>query len=65
LKSKKTKSCMKFAPSVQEDESVLSYKWVLKRSALENPDRIGNITVTLPSGVSAKFLRSGDWRSAN
>jgi hypothetical protein len=36
----------------------------LQTNDLERPDEtIKNVTITLPSGITAKFIRSGSWAS--
>jgi hypothetical protein len=43
--------------------SRISFVYEVRTEVLEQPDRIKNVTITLPSGVTAKFIRSGDWVS--
>jgi hypothetical protein len=35
----------------------------LQTKDLEQPDRVKNVTISLPSGITAKFIRSGSWAS--
>jgi len=45
-------------------ETVVRYRYVVKRDVLNNPEeKLWGITVTLPQGLSARFIRSGSWRS--
>jgi len=39
----------------------INYVYELPTESLENPDRIRNFLLALPSGVRAKFIRSGGW----
>lgn len=40
-------------------------RYELRKAHLEDPDLILSVRITLPSGVTAKFRRSGPWRSAH
>jgi len=39
----------------------LKWLYVVKAEVLSNPDGIGSISITLPIGVKARFIRSGGW----
>jgi hypothetical protein len=41
----------------------ISLVWEIKTEILEDPDKIKNVTIALPSGMTAKFIRSGGWAS--
>jgi hypothetical protein len=58
-----SESCKEFDGTkiVTSAESRIPFTYVVKTEMLENPDRIKGLTVTLPSGVTAKFIRSGGW----
>jgi hypothetical protein len=43
--------------------SRISFVYEVRTEVLEQPDRIKNVTITLPNGMTAKFIRSGDWVS--
>jgi hypothetical protein len=40
-------------------------RYELQKAYLEDPDLILSVRIMLPSGVTAKFSRSGPWRSAH
>lgn len=43
------------------ESAILPYFYKEKTSRLENPDSIESIHVTLPSGLTARFVRLTDW----
>jgi hypothetical protein len=40
----------------------LKLLYVVDAGVLSNPDKIENISMTLPTGVMARFIRSGGWQ---
>jgi hypothetical protein len=40
----------------------LKLLYVVDAEVLSNPDKIKNFSITLPTGVTARFIRSGGWR---
>jgi hypothetical protein len=46
-----------------QEMSRISFGYEVRTEVLEQPDKIKNVTITLPNGVTAKFIRSGDWVS--
>jgi hypothetical protein len=40
----------------------LKFLYVVDIGVLSNPDKIANISITLPTGVTARFIRSGGWQ---
>jgi hypothetical protein len=43
--------------------SIEGYRYELPKGRLENPDTIRNVRVTLPNGLTAKFIRAENWSS--
>ena len=37
------------------------YQLRIRKDLLDNPDRIANFDITLPGGLTARFIRSGSW----
>jgi hypothetical protein len=46
-----------------QEMSRISFVYEVKTEILTQPDKILNVTITLPNGMTAKFIRSGDWVS--
>jgi hypothetical protein len=47
----------------EAEVSTLPMAYEVKTEVLEDPERIKNVTITLPSGMTAKFIRSRSWTS--
>jgi hypothetical protein len=53
----------KVGTMVTAQMSEIPFIYKVPTDSLENPDKIKNLTVTLPSGAQANFIRSGGWVS--
>jgi hypothetical protein len=54
---------MKMEVQENEETTVLSYKWELPLQSLADPNRIHALTIGLPDGRKAYFMRRDDWYS--
>jgi len=41
------------------------YRYILKKSELSDPEKITSFTLTLPHGISARFVRWADWERSD
>jgi hypothetical protein len=48
----------------KSDGKGIKYRWQISEEELLKPDQINILTVTLPNGLSARFLRTNDWTKA-
>lgn len=44
---------------------ISGYTYEIRPELLDDPDQIKNVTVGLPNGLTAKFIRSGGWTLVN
>ena len=49
----------------QEEMTRIPFVYEVDAKALDDPDLIKGVAIVLPSGLRARFIRSGGWVSVN